>query len=100
MSTSRLIITASRLYDLLLDVETTDRDELDRPALRKALRLGYLRPARFADAPLDPKGYKRPCILAYTLTPEGLDFIHRHEDADAIARGTMVDAASGWESLS
>ena len=61
------------------------------------MALGYLRPSRFGE---HVNVFGRRAVIAYVVTPEGRDFIHRHEDADAVARGTMVETASGWESAS
>lgn len=80
------VIQADRVYRTIaaLDDGTNphDVDNLDEGALRKALRSGYLRPARFAPT---KSPVNRPAIIAYAVTPEGRDFLHRVEAAEEVS---------------
>jgi len=90
-------LSASVLYDILADFDDMpnphDHDRLDRAAISKLLRLGYLRPSRFGDT---ENVFGRRPVLAYVVTPEGREFIHRHEEACAIRDGRLV--GSEWAS--
>jgi hypothetical protein len=68
----------NRLYRTLLALDGVDLfaiADLDLAALRKAKRLGYLRPARFAPN----RSGRRPTIVAYAVTVRGRAFISAHE---------------------
>lgn len=93
---SKPVISAFRVYDVLVALDDgADVSDLgfgveERAALRKAMRHGYLRPARFAQG-----NNVRPAIVAYAVTPEGRDFIDRVEamETEAIRRSREPDAA-------
>lgn len=81
---SKTVISAHRIYNILatLDNETNvfDIDNLDESALKKALKLEYLRPSKFRQSDVSKNiPTHRPAIVTYKITPEGWDFIHRVE---------------------
>ena len=82
---SKPVITAKRIYNILatLDNETNVFDlgsDYDESALRKALRLEYLQPSKFRESDISKRiATVRPAIVAYKITAEGWDFIHRFE---------------------
>jgi hypothetical protein len=74
------------LYDVLVTLDqeggyTRELTDPQRRTLRKAVRLGYVEPSRFAAS------NSRPRVIAYAVTASGHDFISQVDDQAEIENG-------------